>query len=293
MKPKVLVTEPIHRVGWSLLATEAEAVAWAGPQAEPLAQALEGAQGVIVRSARLPGEIIRSAKRLKIIAKHGAGVEKGRRFNCAHLHNGRLEGGTKDMVETVAVFCSETAPSGLLAELGHALADRTTTVYVDGENEALIPFSAACREHPEIGVTGFLAHDGLGLGSLTTLVRAVDFRYPTVDPLPTELRYGIQIGSMLSADGLIIVPGPGPLLFLSLVAALASLRGRSDRRPKRVAILKTGCGDVRWDPSWLADEFWRWGVLDNKTQKQVFLAETAEEAAAWVTETVPAACATS
>jgi len=76
MKPKVLVTEPIHRVGWNLLAAEAEAVAWAGPQAEPLAQALEETQGVIVRSARLPGEIIRSAKRLKIIAKHGAGVEK-------------------------------------------------------------------------------------------------------------------------------------------------------------------------------------------------------------------------
>lgn len=30
MKPKVLVTEPIHRVGWNLLATETEAVAGAG-----------------------------------------------------------------------------------------------------------------------------------------------------------------------------------------------------------------------------------------------------------------------
>lgn len=76
MKPKVLVTEPIHQVGWSLLAAETEAVAWAGPQAEPLAQALEEAQGVIVRSARLPGDIIRGAKQLRIIAKHGAGVEK-------------------------------------------------------------------------------------------------------------------------------------------------------------------------------------------------------------------------
>ncbi len=62
MKPKVLVTEPIHQVGWNLLAAETEAVAWVGPQAEPLAQALEEAQGVIVRSARLPGDIIRGAK---------------------------------------------------------------------------------------------------------------------------------------------------------------------------------------------------------------------------------------
>ncbi|MBI4735779.1 MAG: hypothetical protein HY766_06915 [candidate division NC10 bacterium] len=36
MKPKVLVTEPIHQVGWNLLAAETEAVAWAGPQAEPI-----------------------------------------------------------------------------------------------------------------------------------------------------------------------------------------------------------------------------------------------------------------
>ncbi|MBI3121349.1 MAG: hypothetical protein HYZ03_03605 [candidate division NC10 bacterium] len=76
MKPKVLVTEPIHQVGWNLLAAETEAVAWAGPQAAPLAQALEEAQGVIVRSARLPGDVIRGAKQLRIIAKHGAGVEK-------------------------------------------------------------------------------------------------------------------------------------------------------------------------------------------------------------------------
>lgn len=75
MKTKVLVTEPIHRVGWDLLAAEAEAVAWAGAEAESLAKALEGAQGVIVRTVRLPAEIIRGAKHLRIIAKHGVGYD--------------------------------------------------------------------------------------------------------------------------------------------------------------------------------------------------------------------------
>lgn len=75
MKPTVLVTEPIHPAGWNLLAAETEAVSWAGPGATPLAEALEGAQAVIVRTARLSGEIIRGAKRLKVIAKHGAGYD--------------------------------------------------------------------------------------------------------------------------------------------------------------------------------------------------------------------------
>jgi D-3-phosphoglycerate dehydrogenase len=75
MKPKVLVTEPIHQAGWELLAGETEAVAWGGQNAEPLPKALEAAQGVIVRVAPLPGEVIREAKQLKIIAKHGVGYD--------------------------------------------------------------------------------------------------------------------------------------------------------------------------------------------------------------------------
>lgn len=75
MKPKVLVTETIHQVGWDLLAGEVEAVAWKGERAEPLAEALESAQGVIVRIAKLPAEVIRQAKSLKIIAKHGVGYD--------------------------------------------------------------------------------------------------------------------------------------------------------------------------------------------------------------------------
>jgi len=75
MKPRVVVTEPIHQAGWDLLATETKAIAWAGEQTEPLAKALEGVQAVIVRVVKLPGDVIREAKELKIIAKHGVGYD--------------------------------------------------------------------------------------------------------------------------------------------------------------------------------------------------------------------------
>lgn len=75
MKPRVLVTESIHQVGWDLLAGETEAMAWAGPSTQPLAQALEGVQAVMVRVAKFPADAIRGAKALKIIAKHGVGYD--------------------------------------------------------------------------------------------------------------------------------------------------------------------------------------------------------------------------
>ena len=75
MKPRVLVTESIHQVGWDMLAGETEAKAWAGPGTEPLAKALEGVQGAIVRVAKFPADAIRGAKDLRIIAKHGVGYD--------------------------------------------------------------------------------------------------------------------------------------------------------------------------------------------------------------------------
>ena len=75
MKPKVLVTKPIHQRGWDLLSGKVEAVPWKGQAAEPLEKAIEGVQGVIVRVARFPGETIRGATQLKIVAKHGVGYD--------------------------------------------------------------------------------------------------------------------------------------------------------------------------------------------------------------------------
>ena len=75
MKPRVLVTETIHQAGWDILARETEAVAWKGEATEPLAAALEGAQAAIVRVAKFSADLIRGAKQIKIIAKHGVGYD--------------------------------------------------------------------------------------------------------------------------------------------------------------------------------------------------------------------------
>jgi D-3-phosphoglycerate dehydrogenase / 2-oxoglutarate reductase len=75
MRARVLVTESIHQAGWDLLAKEVEAFPWKGAEVEPLAKALENVQGVIVRVAKFPGDVIRGAKDLRVIAKHGVGYD--------------------------------------------------------------------------------------------------------------------------------------------------------------------------------------------------------------------------
>jgi D-3-phosphoglycerate dehydrogenase len=75
MKPRVLVTENIHQVGWDTLRAEAEAVAWPGQEKQPLIEAVRDVHGVLVRVAKLTPDVIRAAKSLKIIGKHGVGYD--------------------------------------------------------------------------------------------------------------------------------------------------------------------------------------------------------------------------
>jgi D-3-phosphoglycerate dehydrogenase / 2-oxoglutarate reductase len=75
MKPKVLVTETIHPAGWDTLRGEVEAVAWAGQEEQPLTSAVGDVQGILVRVAKLTGEVIQAARRLKVIGKHGVGTD--------------------------------------------------------------------------------------------------------------------------------------------------------------------------------------------------------------------------
>ncbi len=75
MKPKVLVTETIHRAGWDILAKEAEAAPWEGQEKQPLSEAVAEVQGVLVRVARLSADVIQAAKRLRVIGKHGVGTD--------------------------------------------------------------------------------------------------------------------------------------------------------------------------------------------------------------------------
>ena len=75
MKPRVLVTENIHQVGWDILKGEAEAVAWRGEEKLPLIEAVKDVQAILVRVAKLTPDVIRAAKHLKAIGKHGVGYD--------------------------------------------------------------------------------------------------------------------------------------------------------------------------------------------------------------------------
>ena len=75
MKPRVLVTENIHAAGWETLKREVDAVAWPGQDTQPLSEAIADVQAVLVRVAKISADVIKAAKTLKIIGKHGVGYD--------------------------------------------------------------------------------------------------------------------------------------------------------------------------------------------------------------------------
>jgi D-3-phosphoglycerate dehydrogenase len=74
-RPRVLVTEPIHPVGVERLAREAEVVYLPDRAAETIDEHLPRVDGIVVRTAKLTAERLRGATRLRVIGKHGVGVD--------------------------------------------------------------------------------------------------------------------------------------------------------------------------------------------------------------------------
>lgn len=74
---RVLLVGEIHEAGLARLRTEPglEIVRLAEERWAEIAEALAAADAVIVRTAPLPAEAIRAASRLRVIAKHGVGVD--------------------------------------------------------------------------------------------------------------------------------------------------------------------------------------------------------------------------
>src|SRR5258706_13787621 len=71
----VIVTEPIHRSGLDLLATEQLVINLPDRPAESIDDYLPTADAIVVRTARLTAERLVAAPRLKVIGKHGVGVD--------------------------------------------------------------------------------------------------------------------------------------------------------------------------------------------------------------------------
>lgn len=84
MKPLIFVPEPISACGMDLLRDQCEVVApWAGgekPESDALKGVLYDCDAVIVRLFRVGADEIDQSPRLKVIAKHGAGVDN---IDCA------------------------------------------------------------------------------------------------------------------------------------------------------------------------------------------------------------------
>ena len=75
MRKKVLIVQPIHKSGVELLEKEVDVVLASNPSVETVCREIKGVQGVIVRTAPFTREIIESADKLKVIGKHGVGVD--------------------------------------------------------------------------------------------------------------------------------------------------------------------------------------------------------------------------
>jgi D-3-phosphoglycerate dehydrogenase len=73
---KVLIVQPIHNAGIDLLKSAGFEVLYASsPDPEIVARGIKGIDGVIVRTAPFTGEIIEQADSLKVISRHGVGVD--------------------------------------------------------------------------------------------------------------------------------------------------------------------------------------------------------------------------
>lgn len=74
-KYKVLLTEPIDPVGMAMLRDECEAVVAPEPTLEALLRLAPDVDAFIVRAGPCPRQLIAAAPRLRVIGKHGVGVD--------------------------------------------------------------------------------------------------------------------------------------------------------------------------------------------------------------------------
>lgn len=75
MKKKVLMLQPIHQVGFDTFDERFEVLVASNPAAPAVFPELKGVEGIIVRVAPLTREMIEAAESLKVVAKHGVGVD--------------------------------------------------------------------------------------------------------------------------------------------------------------------------------------------------------------------------
>lgn len=73
----VLITEPIHEAGVSLLKARSDVQIVEGEDARPetLARLIPEVEAIIARSAKLPADLLSTAPRLEVVSRHGVGCD--------------------------------------------------------------------------------------------------------------------------------------------------------------------------------------------------------------------------
>lgn len=75
MKKKILIVQPIHESGVRVFDERFEVRVASDPSVATVSREIKGVEGVIVRTAPFPREIIEAADALKVIGRHGVGVD--------------------------------------------------------------------------------------------------------------------------------------------------------------------------------------------------------------------------
>lgn len=74
-RPRILITEPIHPIGVERLAREGEVIDLPKRPGESIDQHLPEVDALVVRTAKIDARRLDRAPRLRVIAKHGVGVD--------------------------------------------------------------------------------------------------------------------------------------------------------------------------------------------------------------------------
>jgi D-3-phosphoglycerate dehydrogenase len=75
MKQKILIVQPIHERGVQVFDERFEVKVASDPSVATVIREIEGVAGVVVRTAPFTREIIEAARELKVIGRHGVGVD--------------------------------------------------------------------------------------------------------------------------------------------------------------------------------------------------------------------------
>jgi predicted Rossmann-fold nucleotide-binding protein len=191
-------------------------------------------------------------------------------------------------LKTIAVLGSGDAqansPTYLVAqEAGRLLAQRGFAVATGAYGGVM---EAAAKGAKEAGGTT-IGYTMLGIKPNQWITQvgdcAAQFHIGFSTPPIPEIQYGLRLGSLLAADGFIIVAGGGPGTMVELLAIINLNLKLWGKTAKRLAILEVpGMPSGHWDSDTL-DQLAEMGILPPAVWRLIYIPASPELAVDWVT----------